>query len=729
MIKIIRLFVFTIRGPIFCTKRLDPTVTHQHQPEFDTLRREDTTLLTGRARFVHDIHCNDMAHVVFVRSSQAHGRLLQVDTQAAQHMPGVVAVFTAQDVGEKFMPEANPLLTLPKGLSFVLMAHTHIDHAGQPVAMVIAQSLVAARAAAEAIQFDVEGQDLVQDFESDEAVTRVTFDKGLATTEPTTQVQVRIVCPRVAAMTMEPRALVAEVDASADRLQVWCGSQSPSRMQTDIAALLALEAQQVHVVTPNVGGAFGAKSSIYPEELLVCWAAWRLQRSLRWTSTRSEEFASATHGRGAQLTGTLQCSPDGQLLALQADLNFALGAWMPFSAVAPLRNATRILPGPYHVQSLKVQGEAALSHAAPVTIYRGAGRPEAALLIETLVEMAARQIGMDPVALRLRNLIGPAEMPFPTPTGEMLDTGDYPCLVQQACKKFAYEEERALQARRRQNGECVGIGMALYIEPCGKGWESARVTLQTNGRVEVASGSPAQGQGHLTTFAQIASEELGIDASWVDVLCGDTDTCPPGIGALASRSVAIGGSAIAKACRQAKSLRDAGQALPIVVDTRYESEETWSSGCVLVRMTIDTETGHPRIEKVVWIDDAGQIIHPQLAHGQLVGGFAQGFGQAMLEEIVYDGTGQLLTGSLMDYAVPRAEDLPEVEIASHCTPSTTNLLGSKGVGEAGCIGVPAAIMNAARDALAPLVGEVQLNFPLRPQRLWQLLQTPIDSHP
>ena len=693
------------------------------------MRREDTALLSGRACFVHDIHSSNLAHVVFVRSSQAHGRLLRVDTQAAHRMQGVVAVFTAQDVGEKFMPQANPLLTLPKDLRFALMAHAQIDHAGQPVAMVIAQNLAAARAAAEAIQVDVEGQDLVQDFESPEAVTRVTFDKGLPTSEASTSVQARIVCPRVAAMTMEPRALVAEVDAPRARLQVWCGSQSPSRMQTDIAELLALEAQQVHVITPNVGGAFGAKSSVYPEELLVCWAAWRLQRTLRWTSTRSEEFASATHGRGAQLTGTLQCAPDGKMLALQADLNFALGAWMPFSAVAPLRNATRILPGPYHVQSLKVQGKAGLSHAAPVTIYRGAGRPEAALLMETLVEMAARQLGMDTVALRLRNLIGPAEMPFSTPTGEVLDTGDYPRLIQQACEKFSYEEERTLQARRRQNGECVGIGMALYIEPCGKGWESARVTLQANGRVEVASGSPAQGQGHLTTFARIAAEELGVDASRVDVLCGDTSTCPPGIGALASRSVAIGGSAIVKACRQAKSQRDAGQALPIVVDTRYESEETWSSGCVLVRMAIDTETGHPHIEKVVWIDDAGRIIHPQLAHGQLVGGFAQGFGQAMLEEIVYDGTGQLLTGSLMDYAVPRAEDLPELEIYSHCTPSTTNLLGSKGVGEAGCIGVPAAFMNAARDALAPLVGEVQLDFPLRPQRLWQLLQPPIDSHP
>ena len=541
--------------------------------------------------------------------------------------------------------------------------------------------------------------------------------------------QARIVSPRVVAMSMEPRALVAQVHAHPASLKVWTGSQAPSRMQTDIAALLGLSEQQVHVVTPHVGGAFGAKSSIYPEELLVCWAAWRLQRALRWASTRSEEFASAMHGRGGRLSGVLQCQPDGQMVALQADLDFALGAWLPFSAVVPLRNAARILPGPYRVPSLQVQGKAALSHAAPVSIYRGAGRPEAALLMETLVEMAARHLRIDPVELRLRNLIGSTEMPYQTPTGEVLDSGDYAGLLLQARERFAYDEERAAQAQRRQQGECIGIGMALYIEPCGKGWESARVTLQADGRVEVASGSPAQGQGHLSTFARIAAQALGVPPEQVDVLCGDTAVCPTGIGALASRSTAIGGSAIVQACREAQSRRDAGQSLPIVVETRYESAETWSSGCVAVRMAIDTETGHPRIEKVLWVDDAGRIIHPELAHGQLVGGFAQGFGQAMLEEIVYDRAGQLLTGSLMDYAVPRAQDLPEVEIDSRCTPSTTNLLGSKGVGEAGCIGVPAALMNAARDALAPLVGEVQLDFPLRPQRLWQLLQTATLSHP
>lgn len=700
---------------------LDPT------PPNATLRREDAALLSGRGCFVHDVQLPDLAHVVFVRSSQAHGRVRRLDTEAAQRWPGVLAVFTGQDLGAACMPAINPLLPVPDDLRFGLMAQHEVAHAGQAVAMVVASSLATARAAAEAVLVEIEAQDSIGDGAGAPAVTQVAFSAGEWPAQAASVAEARIACPRVVAMSMEPRALVAQVDSAARKLTVWSGSQAPSRVQADVAALLALTPQQVHVITPNVGGAFGAKSSVYPEELLVCWAAWRLQRHLRWASTRSEEFASAMHGRGGRLSGHLHCDRDGQMLALQADLDFALGAWMPFSAVVPLRNAARILPGPYGVAALQVQGQASLSHAAPVNIYRGAGRPEAALLMETLVEMAARQLGMDPVQLRLRNLIGADAMPYETPTGEVLDSGDYAGLLQQACTQFDYAHERAQQAQRRAQGECVGIGLALYIEPCGKGWESARVTLQANGRVEVASGSPAQGQGHLTTFARIAAQALGVAEDQVDVLCGDTATCPTGVGALASRSVAIGGSAIAQACQQAQSRREAGEPLPIVVETRYESAETWSSGCVAVRMAIDTETGHPRIEKVLWVDDAGRIIHPELAHGQLVGGFAQGFGQALLEEIVYDRAGQLLTGSLMDYAVPRAADLPELHIESRCTPSTTNLLGSKGVGEAGCIGVPAAIMNAARDALAPLAGEVQLDFPLRPQRLWQLLQT--AAHP
>jgi aerobic carbon-monoxide dehydrogenase large subunit len=282
--------------------------------------------------------------------------------------------------------------------------------------------------------------------------------------------------------------------------------------------------------------------------------------------------------------------------------------------------------------------------------------------------------------------------------------------------------ERALQAHRRAAGELLGIGVAMYVEPCGQGWESARVTLQADGRVRVASGSASQGQGHATSYAVIAAEILGCDPALVTVDEGDTAICPAGIGALASRSMAIGGSAVAQAAQLATQRRDAGEPLPIVAETVYTAPaEAWSYGCVIARMSIDRDTGVPKIERIVWVDDAGRIISPDLAHGQLMGGLAQGVGQAMMEQIMYNDEGQLITGSLMDYAVPRAADMPPVEIENMAVATTANLLGAKGVGEAGCIGVPAALLNAAADALSPM-GEFDLDFPLTSERLWRAIQ-------
>jgi len=459
---------------------------------------------------------------------------------------------------------------------------------------------------------------------------------------------------------------------------------------------------------------------------VLAFAAHHLQASVKWTSSRSEEFTSATQGRGARLEGQLWLDAQGRFVHLQADMNFPVGAWLAFSAVVPARNAARILPGPYLVGSIDIAAQAAMSNAAAVHIYRGAGRPEAALLMERLVEMAARQSGIDPVELRLRNLV--RDMPHATPTGESLDAGDYRAALERACARFDYAHERREQARRRAAGELVGIGLAMYVEPCGLGWESARVSLLPDGRVQVASGSASQGQGHQTSYAAIAAEALGCDPALISVMEGDTASCPAGIGALASRSMAIGGSAVLQAASAAARRRDAGEQLPIVEDTVYTAAaEAWSYGCVIARMAIDPETGEPHIERLVWVDDAGRIISPQLAEGQLLGGLAQGLGQAMLERIVYDDQGQLLTGSLMDYAIPRADEMPLVELESLATSTSTNtsanLLGAKGVGEAGCIGVPAALLNAAADALSPL-GEKTLDFPLTAERLWRAMQPP-----
>ena len=702
----------------------------QNQPSatapFKPLRREDDRLLTGRGRFTADVRIDGALHVAFVRSQHARGRLLAVDTRDALLLPGVVAVFTATELGALSMPAVNPLLPLDRAESFDLLARDRVTWSGQPVAIVVAQSRALALAAADRVSVEVDPEPAVLDGDgASQTVTQVQHryaasERQGAARAPGATVSASLDSPRLVAMALEPRAVVVAVQSEAGHITVWLASQSPSRARDDIARALSLSRDQVRVIAPDVGGAFGARASVVPEDLLVPWAAWRLRRSLRWVASRSEEFTAGMHGRGSTMHGRLSVSSAGQLEMLDAQLHFALGAWMPFSSVVPLRNAARILPGPYRVQGLSVHGKATLSNASAVNIYRGAGRPEAVLLTEVLIERAARALRLDPVELRRRNLIAARALPYSTPTGETLDSGDYAALLERACERFDYPRARREQALRRHAGECVGVGTALYVEPCGQGWESARITLHDHGRVTVASGSPAQGQGHATAFAKIAAEALGCDESTVDVQMGDTAVCPDGVGALASRSTAIGGSAIVDACRQALARRAAGDALPITVETRFTARESWASGCVMAQVAIDGDTGELTIERVVWVDDAGRLIHPTLAHGQLLGGFAQGVGQALMEHVVYDEAGQLLTGSLMDYAVPRASDMPDLVIESLGQPTSFNLLGAKGVGEAGCIGVPAAIMNAARDALSPW-GEADLQFPLTAPTLWQAL--------
>lgn len=697
------------------------------------VRREDEALLRGLGCFVHDVRLPDTCHVAFVRSAHAHARLLSIDGAPARALPGVLAVLTAADLGDQCMPDINPLLAELAPTDFPLLPRQRVTYVGQPIAMVIARSHALACQAAALVGLEVQALTPELDFAAPAQASPVarTAHGSPEPTQPTRpmqlSVQAKLQLPRVLAVALEPRACLARWDAQQARLTLWLGSQSPSRAQADVVGTLGLDLAQVRVICPDVGGAFGAKASVCPEELLVALAARHLGGTLRWASSRLEDFSAGMHGRGARLSGTLTLDAAGDFQALSARLDFPLGAWLAFSALVPLRNAARVLPGPYRVARLDLQGQASRSHTAPVNIYRGAGRPEAALLMETLIDQAARASGMDPVALRQRNLIRAADMPWRSATGELLDSGDYLRTLERACARFDYPAERASQAARRAAGECVGIGVAMYLEPCGQGWESARVTLHADGRVTVASGSPDQGQGHASTFAQIAATELGCPVQAVEVLLGDTDTCPAGIGALASRSTAIGGSAIAQACREARSRRQGGEALPLTAQARFTAAEAWSHGCVMARMAVDAETGEPRIERLVWVDDAGHIINPVLARGQLLGGAAQGLGQAMMERMVYDANGQPITGSLMDYALPRASDMPAIEIESLCSPSPHNLLGAKGVGEAGCIGVPAALMNAARDALQAF-GEPELQLPLTAEQLWRAMTFASISH-
>jgi carbon-monoxide dehydrogenase large subunit len=698
---------------------------HGAQPR--PARREDNALLRGRGRFVGDIALQGMLQAAFVRSPYPHALVRQVDTAAATASPGVAAVLTAADFAGLSAPQVNELLPGMVLAAGELLSLTHVRAVGEPVALVLADSLAQAEAGAALVQVDYE--ELAPrlpfseaDGPADAAVAQTVFSSGpLPAGVATATAQVQM--PRVSPAPLEPRACLASWDEGASTLAAWLSTQTPSRARADLARCLGLPLESVRVIAPDVGGAFGGKASVFPEDLLVAHAARRLRRAVRWQSTRAEDLQYATHGRGSRSRGAIWLDDARKIAAVDASFEFSLGHWLPYSAVAPMRNAQRIVPGPYRVAVQQSRATAARSNTAAVNIYRGAGRPEAAVLMERLVDAAAVAAGLDPLQLRLDSVWPRESLPATLPNGETLDRCDLQGLLLQAADAFGYQARRAAQAQRRAAGEFVGLGIGLYVEPCGQGWESARLTCSAPGCYTLATGASAQGQGRETAFAAIAAEALACDPAQVTVLHGDTGTCPVGIGALASRSTAIGGSAVLEAARRLRAELAAGSPLPHTVEVVYHAQhEAWASGCVMCQVTVDPDTGVLAIEHLEWVDDAGRVIDPVLVHGQMMGGMAQGLGQALMERIVYDEQGQLLTGSFMDYAMPRADDMPRsVRLRSRPTPSAANPLGAKGVGEAGCIGVPAALLNSAYDALGHPPG-LQLDFPLTPDQLWRALR-------
>ncbi|MBL8671072.1 MAG: xanthine dehydrogenase family protein [Alphaproteobacteria bacterium] len=710
------------------------------------LRVEDERLLTGRGRFVGDVAMPGCLHLAFLRSAYPCGIIKGIDASAAAAMPGVVAVYAAPDLRALGKAAVNPLVPGMQALPFAPLATGTVEAVGQPIAAVVAETAAAAHDAIEAIDLDCDAQAAASGADAAapiaQAWTAGDADAAFAVAAHVARVTVRHA--RLAGSPLEPRAALARWDAQERRLTVWLSTQTPHRARQDLAAILRLDPERVRVVAPDVGGAFGAKASLFPEDAVVAWAAMTLRRPVRWQGSRAEDLLAGTHGRGGTLEGALAFDREGNALALRARLAFPLGHWMPFSAAVPARNAARVLPGPYRVGALDVRMDARPSNTAAVGIYRGAGRPEAAMLLERLMDLGARQLGLDPSELRRRNLHPAHLQPRRTPLGETVDSGDHEGLLDRALALADYPALRARQASERAAGRPYGVGIGLYIEPCGQGWESAKLRLAADGRIVLATGSSAQGQGRETAYAQIAADILGIAPDRITVEHGDTATAPPGIGALASRSTAIGGSAVKQAASEflaeataaglkrrgrgvpdwdglARALAASGAHLPSASLVYEAAGEAWSGGCCVAAVAIDRETGVPVVERLAWADDAGTVVNPMLVEGQLLGGAAQGLGEALLERIVYDRDGQLLTGSLMDYALPRAGDMPPVALASLATPSPANALGAKGVGEAGTIGVPAAIANAVLDALAPF-GVAHLDMPLTSERIWRALE-------
>jgi len=748
-------------------------------------RREDRTLVTGRGRFVDDLAVAAVRHLALARSPHAHARIRSIDTSAARALPGVVAVITAADLGPI---GPIPLMRLVPGTvvpDYPVLAAGVVRAQGIPVAAVVAESPYIALDAVERIKVDYEPLDGVADPDTalaagapqavevsrDNRAMAIAWRHGdaeRAFRDAAHRVTLTVQQQRLAGVPMETRGALARWDPSTDELTLWTSTQAPFRIRSSLARMLGLDEARIRVIAPDVGGGFGVKGGPYREEVLVAVLAKRLGQPVKWISTRAEDLLTTNHGRGGRATGELALDADGRIKGLRARIRQPLGPTLAVTVGGTPLNYGRCLPGPYLVEHVDIESVGVFTNTPPVGAYRGAGRPEAAYLIERLVDEAARTLKLDPAELRRRNLIPAEKFPFKTATGQVYDSGDYPALFERTLAAADYAGLRKAQAARRARGEIVGVGVATYVEPSGLGWESGLIRVETTGAVLAITGSSAHGQGHETTFAQIVADELGVPPEAVTVRHGDTHGAPQGIGTFGSRSTALGGSALAlaardvreKARRLAASMLEAavddvvavdggfgvvgapgrtvalarvaefayrGQGLPPGSEpgleaTRFFSPEgeVWSAGAFVVSIRIDRDTGTVTPERIVWIDDAGTIINPLLADGQLEGSLAQGWGQAMMEEIALDPGGQMLSGTLMDYAIPRADDVPHAEIGHAHSTSPRNPLGAKGIGEAGTIGIPPVMVSAVVDALSPF-GVSHLDMPLTPERIWRAL--------
>lgn len=749
-------------------------------------RVEDRRLLTGVGRYVDDFKLPGLLHVALLRSPHAHARIIRIQTEAARSIPGVVAVVTGAEVSHLGPLPVIRMIPSMKVPPHPILADSVVRATGVPVAAVVADDPSRARDASERIEVEYDPLPAVADPEAargpgapllfSELGTNLSFthtwregDAEAAFAAADHVARLRIVQRRLAAVPLEPRSVLAHYDQALDELTVWTATQAPFLIRASLAESMGFPEQKIRVVAPEVGGGFGVKGSPYREEVIVAFLALRLGRPVKWVSSRSEDLLTTQHGRGAVAEGELAVTREGKVTGLRAKIIYELGAHLSNSAAIPPSRHAVLLPGAYTIDNVEIETAGVFTNGGPTGAYRGAGRPEAAFMIERLMDEGAWLLNLDPAEIRRRNFIPPTAFPYRTATGQVYDSGNYEAAMDKALELIGYQKLRREQAAARERGELLGIGLATYVEPSGIGWESGSVRFERTGTVTVVTGSSPHGQGHETTFAQIVADALGVDPQDVAVRHGDTRGAPQGVGTFGSRSVALGGSALLKASAE---LREKGRKLAAtlleaavedvqpaasgfqvkgvpdrkitwrqVADLAYRGiglpkgeppgleatvffnpgQETFSFGASVALVRIDPETGHVHLLQFASVDDCGTIINPLLVAGQLVGGLAQGIGQVLLEGIVYDEAGQLLTGSLMEYAIPRADDMPPLLIGHTVTPTPLNPLGAKGVGEAGTIAAPPAIVNAVVDALAPL-GVRHLDMPLSPEKIWRAIR-------
>ena len=708
-------------------------------------RREDVRFLCGEATYLDDVELPGLAEAAFVRSPYAHARLGTIDVEAALALPGVLAVLTGAELDAETLPVGGIEDGVVADAGHPVLARGKVRYAGEAVALVVAESRALAEDAAELVDVDYEPLEpvleprtaatapLLHDHVAENALVRWSRVHGdvegaFAGADAVVSQGFRI--PRLVAAPIETRGAVARHDPAGDILTVWCSAQDPHRPLAQLGHSLRRGRDRLRVIVPDVGGAFGSKGAVGAEVAAVAAAAVQLGLPIRWAEDRTENFLSAYQGRGLEADVELALAADGRMLGLRAFLYADLGGYLyPTTAVAPHTTAM-LLCGTYRIPAVSVEVVGAATTKVPTGPYRGAGRPEAAFLIERMVDLAARELGLDPVEVRRRNYVPADAFPYETPLGWTYDSGDFERCLDAALELGQVERWRAEQERARSEGRIVGIGVGMYVERAGGLWESAHVRVDADGRVVIRTGSSPHGQGHETTFAQIAADELGVDPAAVEVVWGDSGEVPPGVGTFASRSVAMGGSALAQAAREL--VARAGEAGLSVLElaaaqggveasARFSSGLVFASGAYVAVVEIDRGTGRLRVLSLTAVDDSGRIVNPLLAEGQVLGATVQGLGQCLVEEAVHDGEGQLRTSSFADYSLLTAAELPPIAGRFLETPSPLNPLGAKGIGEGGAIATPAAVGNAVADALAPF-GVGHVDPPFTEAKLWRLLQ-------
>ena len=776
----------------------DPIVVEKFAVGQSVRRVEDPRLIQGLGRYSDDVNLPRQAHAVLARSPHAHARIRGIDARAALAAPGVVAVLTAAELaadkvgnlptdrGRK-RPDGTPAFPTPRP---ALLAD-RVRHVGDPVALVIAETHEQAVDAVDLLDIDYEPLPAVAGTANalkpgapavwDEAPGNIAFLAEAGQREATARafeaaahvVRVDFVVTRVAAAPLEPRGAVGEFDRRSGRYTLHTGIQAPHGTRTLLAAVLNVPQTQVRVITGDVGGSFGMRSGLYPEMVLVLWAARRLGRPVKWTSDRREAFLTDEHGRDNLSTVELALGPDGAFLALRVAINLNIGAYMTQRSAGPGTNNIGGVAGMYTTPAIHHQTTGVFTNTTPTGPYRGAGRPEATYAIERVIDVAARQLGMDPIALRRKNLIPSSAMPFKTGLVFTYDSGDFAKGMDLALSVADHSGFEKRRAEARARGKLRGLGFANAIEVAGGPYTSvnpdtASIRVNPDGSVVVFTGSTSMGQGNETAFAQIVSERLGVPPARIQVQWGDSDALDAGRGNGGSGAITVGGSAVTRASekivergrriaahmmeaapadvqfgdgRFTVAGTDRGVSLGEVARAAYVTRQlpagmepgfsetaaftppsvTFPNGCQVCEVEIDPETGVVRIERHSVVDDVGRMVNPLLVKGQIHGGVVQGLGQALFEDLVYDQEGQVISGSFMDYTMPRADDMPFFDVDSHEVLTKVNPLGAKGVGEAGTVGALPALVNAVNDALAPL-GVRHLDMPMTPERVWRAIQ-------